>query len=122
VYLTLIEEYLSDPKYYFIRSVSLVMNEKKKEHIAVLTEQRIEAYALLPIYYNNKIAGLLEVYSKEKNSISENILEKLKTALPLLAQLMQNEIDEFKNDINNVIRDKFTAMQAAVQWKFNEVA
>ena len=121
-YIALLEQYLQNPRSYFVRSVASAIKDEKKEHLQILKQQGIEAYALLPVYYNSRIAGVLEIYSREKNSISENTLEKLKTAVPLLAQLLQHSIDEFNSGINTIIRDKFTAMQPAVQWKFNEVA
>jgi hypothetical protein len=35
---------------------------------------------------------------------------------------MQNSVDEFVTRINDTIRDKFTSLQASVQWRFNEAA
>jgi hypothetical protein len=40
----------------------------------------------------------------------------------LLAQLFHNIIIDFNNDIQEVITDKFTALQPSVQWRFHEAA
>jgi hypothetical protein len=40
----------------------------------------------------------------------------------LLAQLLQKNIDEFDAGIKNVIKENFTSIQPAVEWKFNEAA
>src|SRR5690606_30150662 len=40
----------------------------------------------------------------------------------LLAQLLKDEIVEFTTKLNQVLRDKFTSLQSAVQWKFNDKA
>ncbi|MGQ7489540.1 hypothetical protein ACTGU5_12210, partial [Streptococcus suis] len=43
-------------------------------------------------------------------------------ASTLLAQLLKDEIVEFQTQINEVIKEKFTSLQSAVQWKFNKEA
>jgi hypothetical protein len=47
---------------------------------------------------------------------------QLDIALPPIAQLLQDFIDEFDDDIETVIREQFTAIQPSVQWKFREIA
>src|SRR6202012_3522739 len=41
---------------------------------------------------------------------------------PLLAQLLQRAIDEFDADLKAIVKENFTSLQPAVEWKFNEVA
>ena len=77
---------------------------------------------MLPVFYNDSLAGVLEVFSKEENLLDEKIIAKLDIVLPLLSQLMQNSIDEFDARIDNIIKEKFTSLQPAVYWKFNEAA
>jgi hypothetical protein len=77
---------------------------------------------MMPVFYNQHLAGVLEVYCKQEHLLDEKILARLDAAIPLLAQLLQNQIDEFSSRIDNVIKEKFTSVQPAVQWKFNEVA
>jgi hypothetical protein len=66
--------------------------------------------------------GILEVYAYKEIAFYEKLLSKLQTAMPLIAQLLQNSIDQFNDRIERVIKDKFTSLQPSVQWKFNEVA
>jgi hypothetical protein len=49
-------------------------------------------------------------------------LTKIEAAFPLLAQLFQNIIIDFNNDIQEVVTDKFTALQPSVQWRFHKAA
>src|SRR5207247_122393 len=39
-----------------------------------------------------------------------------------LGQLLQNSIEGFNSAIDSIIKEKFTSLQPAVQWKFNEAA
>jgi hypothetical protein len=40
----------------------------------------------------------------------------------LIAQLLQHTIDEFETRIKAIVKENFTSLQPAVEWKFNEVA
>ncbi len=49
-------------------------------------------------------------------------LTKLDPAIPLIAQILQSHIEEFNSSLQEVVKEKFTSIQPAVQWKFNEAA
>ncbi|HEX7754044.1 MAG TPA: GAF domain-containing protein [Niabella sp.] len=118
--LTFAESYLNHPK-----TVIFGENEFSGKYKVIedyLEKAGIQSYALLPVYHSNKVAGALEVYSMEKDQLTHNRLVKLRPVLPIIAQLLQNTVDEFNTSIDSVIMDKFTALQPAVQWKFKEVA
>ena len=80
------------------------------------------SYEMITIYFSNELLGALEVYSRTPGLLTSAILAKLEPAMPLLSQMLKNIIDEFDNSIERVIKEKFTAVQPSVQWKFNEVA
>jgi hypothetical protein len=77
---------------------------------------------LAPVYFNNSLTGVLEIYSKKKNVLNESLLAKLDPVMPLLSQMLKNSIDEFRDNIDHVVKEKFTSVQPSVQWKFNEAA
>ena len=54
--------------------------------------------------------------------LSESQMVRLKPVLPIVTQLIQDIIARFNRSIENVIKEKFTSVQPAVQWKFNETA
>jgi hypothetical protein len=120
-YMSLANEYFKNPKQIFFREISQE-DEAKHVYIKILKAKGISGYALSPVYFNNKLAGVLEIYSEKKGVLNESLLSRLDPAMPLLAQLLKNSIDEFENSIDHVVKEKFTAIQPSVQWKFNEVA
>lgn len=120
MYLSLASEYFQNPKVIFMRTINA--DDEKHEFIKILKDDGVESYALLPVYYDNKIVGVMEVYSSKPNAIDEKILAKLDPALPLAARIFNLNIEEFNSTIDNVIREKFTSLQPAVQWKFRDVA
>ena len=91
-------------------------------HIRALFDAGVGSYCIAPVYYNQSLVGVLEIYSNSADIYYKHIISRINNALPLVAQLLQNSIDRFEENINNIIRDKFTALQPAVQWKFNNVA
>jgi len=120
-YLTTAEKYAENPRLILYRTIT-EEDEQRQIFLKILKQTGIRSYAMLPVFYNNSLAGMLEVYSKEENLLDEKIIAKLETVMPLLSQLMQNSIDEFDTKIDNIIKDKFTSLQPGVYWKFNEAA
>jgi hypothetical protein len=120
-YLSMAENYSANPKVFFFKTITKE-DEKQQFFLKVLKLNGVQSFAMMPVFYNQHLAGVLEVYCKEEHLLDEKILARLDAAMPLLAQLLQNQIDEFDNGIENVIKEKFTSVQPAVQWKFNEVA
>lgn len=120
-YNALVTRYEKEPKAKFFGSIS-ESHEQKHFFLKVLRESGIKSYVVIPVFHNKHIAGIMEVYSEKELVFYENLLSRLEFALPLIAQLLQNTIDRFTNCINDVIKEKYTSIQSAVQWKFNEVA
>jgi len=120
-YMSMAEAYFRDPQLLFFETITR-QEEKQYFFLKVLKQAGVKAYGLLPVYYNNKVAGMLEVYSKEEGMLDHEIVRKLDVAFPLLAQLLQRSIDEFEERIKLIIKENFTSLQPSVEWKFNEVA
>jgi hypothetical protein len=118
-FLVLTENYLSQPR---VILYDVVPTNGQNVYMDYLLQAGVVTYALVPIYYNNHVAGILEVYTRKKGALNLDLLSKLEPTIPLLAQLMQNAIDDFDMQVENVIKEKFTSLQPSVQWKFNEVA
>lgn len=120
-YMSLAEGYLKTPKLIFFREIT---NEdaERQIYLKLLRLAGVHAYALMPVFFNNRLTGVLEIYAKKPGSLDEATLSKLEPAIPLLSQLLKNNVDEFNSDIEKVIKEKFTAVQPSVQWKFNDVA
>lgn len=118
---TLVNQYYTNPQ-------TVVYNNISDGHLSdkplgkLLDTEGISSYALVPVFYNKKMAGILEVFSKHGVSLDDALFSRLQTALPLIAQLLKYSTDEFNAKIDTIIRDKFTPLQPSVQWKFNEAA
>lgn len=120
IFYALVDEYKSNPRPVFFNNLT---DDKivKFPFLDVLRKNGVASYSFLPIYYNNQLAGIMEIYSHQDLEVDEKILSRLHSALPLLGQLLQYRIEEFNLKMDAVLKDKFTALQPSVQWKFNQV-
>jgi hypothetical protein len=117
----LMDDYLANPHRLIFPEIEGV-EDAHYPMLQLLWDQGIRSYALLPVYYSGKLVGCLEVYARDSTYFTTTMLSKLDGAFSLLAQLFQNIIADFDNEIARVITDKFTSIQPAVQWRFNEAA
>ena len=120
-FLDWINTYFKDPQTLIIKESS---NENKKsdEVYKAFQQTGYNGYALLPVFYNNEVAGMLEIGVKDPALLDEVLLNRVDSAIPILGQLMHQSQTEFAANITNVIRTNFTSIQPSVLWKFNEVA
>jgi hypothetical protein len=120
-FLEWINEYFKNPKP-IIKKECSDENKKADELFKAFSEMGYNGYSLIPVFYNNEVAGVLEVSAKEAELLDEDLLNSIDAAIPILGQLMHQSQTEFTADINNVIRTNFTSIQSSVLWKFNKVA
>ena len=120
-YLTVAENYFKNPRLLYFKSIT-PEDEAKQIYLKLLKVDGIRSYALMPIFYNNTLAGTLEVYSRKEGVLTEQLLPMLDPAIPLIAQILHSGIEEFNAKIEEIVKEKFTSLQPAVQWKFNEAA
>jgi len=115
------EEFTQKPRLLFYPTIT---EEDTKDAPVVknIKAQGVESFALIPIIYNGTVVGFLEVYTKVKDLLRANLFGKLEEAKPYLAQLLEDNLEDFNAQIEATVKDKFTSLQPAVQWKFNEVA
>ncbi|MBO9200673.1 MULTISPECIES: GAF domain-containing protein [Niastella] len=115
------EDYMRNPRPLIYKTIS-TKEAKLYPFLSACTRTGIQSFIVLPLYYNNNLAGMLEIYTRKPGILDEKVLALLEPAYPVLAQLVQLSIDDFDSSIDGVIREKFTSLQPAVQWKFNEAA
>lgn len=120
-YVSFAEEFIRNPKPLIYKTISS-KEAKLYPFLNSCTRAGIQSFIVLPLYSNNKMAGILEIFTKEPGILDEKVLAMLEPAYPVLAQLVQLTIDHFNAAIDGVIKEKFTSLQPAVQWKFNEAA
>ena len=120
-YTMLVDDFVLHPRRLIFPEIKLEQSEEFPM-LKLIHESGVKAYALFPLYYNAKLVGCLEMYAYDTETLNGNVLTRIESALPLLAQLYQNIIVDFNYEIMTIVTDKFTALQSSVQWRFYESA
>jgi len=120
-YTVLADDFIAHPRRLIFPDVSKI-NAEEFPLLRLLADGGIKSYGLFPLYYNAKLVGCLEVHTNDPLVFNGSTLSNIEAAFPLLAQLYQNIIVDFNNEITSIVTDKFTALQPAVQWRFYQVA
>ncbi|MGV3602752.1 MAG: GAF domain-containing protein [Dyadobacter fermentans] len=82
----------------------------------------VRSLALVPLFFEDKLVGVLCMHTWENERFDEKKLASLEMAFAPVAQLLNIYIEEFNLELESIIKEKFTSIQPAVQWKFNEAA
>jgi len=87
-----------------------------------LWEDGARSYISYPIQDNDGLLGVLELASPISNQLNLEVMRRIEPAMPLLSLALLKNKDTFNNSIEKLIKEKFTALQPSVEWKFAEVA
>ncbi len=90
--------------------------------LEVLRRTGIQSYGVIPVFYNSRITGALEISSRKEGVVNAALLARLDSVIPLLAQLLRLKIEEFEQRIQSIVKENFTSLRPAVEWRFNEAA
>lgn len=92
------------------------------QFIHQLKKLNIHSYVCFPLRNKNNLVGFLEVYAHGKDILGKKQLLNIASYLRLITNLAIDLVSTFKSTMDRVILDKFTALQEAVQWRFNQEA
>jgi hypothetical protein len=113
----------------FFREPELILYEQLPERqkgegiiLEPIRRAGMKSFAVVPVYYNSRITGALEVSSRREGVVNPTLLARLDSVIPLLAQLLRLSSEEFDERIQSVVKENFTSLQPSVEWRFNEAA
>lgn len=86
-------------------------------------EAGIRSLVLCPLKCaDGELIGLLELASTEGGTFKFTHLTQLQPAIQLFALALEKHAENLELQIDKIIKDHFTAIQPAVEWKFTEAA
>lgn len=71
---------------------------------------------------DGQLIGLLEIGSEEPGRLRYQHLSKINSAMQLFTLALEKSIEGLELQIDKTIKEHFTAIQPAVEWKFTEAA
>lgn len=87
-----------------------------------LWEDGTRSYLIYPVQNNDGFLGLLELASPISNQLNQDVLARLEPAMPLISLALLKNRENFADKVEKLIKEKFTALQPSVEWKFAKVA
>lgn len=95
---------------------------KNEYFVAKIQSLEIRSYVCFPLKHQAELVGFLELYTRGDSELSPPILTRLSPLFPVLTLLGYDLRLRFKNKLETVILQHYTALQPAVQWRFNQAA
>ncbi len=118
VFVRYLQQFYDNPNLHFYNA-----NDDQSEDLPfdqILHQSSVQTMAIIPIFHNYDLVGILEAHTFERNVLNESSLSLLEQALPLMAQLLQKSIHDLQSYIDLKIKTVFTSIQPSVEWKFKE--
>lgn len=88
----------------------------------VYRHQGAKSLIICPLIHDNELMGVLEIVSEIPHQLQHHHIGKIEAALPLFTFALEKSEASLDNQVDKVIKEKFTAVQPAVEWKFTEAA
>lgn len=77
---------------------------------------------LCPLKNHNGLLGMLEITSTIPGQLKPSHIYKIEATIPLFTLGLEKSLELLNNQIDAVIKKKFTAVQPAVEWRFTEAS
>jgi hypothetical protein len=78
---------------------------------------------ICPLFTASKLMiGMVLVLSEKENQFTWKHVAKLESAVPLFKLALEKTQQDLDHQVDRVIKDQFTAVQDAVEWRFTETA
>jgi hypothetical protein len=81
-----------------------------------------KCYIVAPLFHNNELIGMMEASSPNVGVLDTEILKKLEPVYTFFEMACRNNITQFRNEIETLVKEQFTSLQPIVEWKFLEEA
>lgn len=105
--------------YEILNEASTVQNRLLKYYY----EQGAKSLILCPLYSDSgALIGLLEIMSLKTGQLQFQHLARIQPAISLFTLALEKSGESLELQIDKTIKEHFTAIQSAVEWKFTEAA
>jgi len=92
------------------------------ESLKLYYELGARSVIISPLKENGRLLGLLEVVSDTPGRLTNIHLEKIEKVIPLFTLAVEKTMENLDIEVDKVIKENFTAVQPAVEWKFVDAA
>jgi hypothetical protein len=97
-------------------------NEKDETVLRFVQKTNARSYIILPLFHEEQLIGMVEAVATEDNLLNNTVLKKLEPVYAFFEMACRNYHGNFRNEIESLVKERFTALQPIVEWKFLEEA
>ncbi len=109
-------------KYLVVSNISKFLVNNNNITLSQINKQGFNSCIIAPIVVNQKLVGVLELLSKNKNDLNSISANRLDVIMPYLNVTTERTLQETKNYIRAIIQKECTAIHPAIFWKFEKEA
>jgi hypothetical protein len=107
---------------FLFQTVSAQVNSRE-DLMTYYYEQGTRSLILCPLKCDDgSLIGLLEICSNEPGRLKYKHLSRIQSAVPVFALALEKNLESLDLQIDKTIKEHFTSIQPAVEWKFTEAA
>ncbi|RMG23593.1 MAG: GAF domain-containing protein [Bacteroidetes bacterium] len=108
------------------RSPLVVDDLKQREDNTVVEEtfirQGLRNVLMAPLEYEGNCLGSLELASPHPGELNNRTILKLESIMPVFSLAAKRSLEELDHEVQAQIKEDYTALHPAVEWRFQEVA
>ena len=87
-----------------------------------IADEGVKSLIICPLRSGKELIGVLSLLSDTPGLLGYPFIPKIEPAIPLFVLALEKSAQDLYNLIDKVIKEKFTAVQSSVEWKFTEAA
>jgi len=88
----------------------------------ILYEHNFKSVIMAPLFKQDKeLLGIL-IVAHRTTTLTHAHLSKIRPAIPLFAIALEKSQEQLDHQIDKIIKEQFTAVQSAVEWRFTKAA
>lgn len=91
--------------------------------LSMMHERGFRSALLCPLFTSDKeLLGMLVIASHEPSTLTKDHVARMEPVLPLFTLALEKSQEQLDHQVDKVIKEQFTAVQDAVEWRFTEAA
>ena len=95
---------------------------QEAEYLQYYFQEGVRSLIICPLKNHQELLGILEIVSDTSGLLTYNHVAKIESAIPLFTLALEKSAESLDTQIDKIIKEQFTAVQPAVEWRFTEAA
>ena len=105
----------------------VIVQDLKKSRVCTGYEDHLRKHGyrsllLYPLKVGDRLVGVMELASPRPGDLNAFNARRLLDVVPLFGTTLKRHLDELEDRVQALIKQKFTAIHSAVEWRFREAA